>query len=174
MGKVNIIRKRPTRQRSTPAINRLVASGLLLGLLSGMSLLLPGTAVMAASSSVLSDAGPATMDIDILPGNADNTIDLGKQRLLPVAILGSANFDINDFNPRTLKLKAVGQNLVGKSDKTLCRQQDLNGDSYMDLVCDIKTIGFRVEPGDIKVIISAGTYQRLSLRAEGVIRYIVE
>jgi len=139
-----------------------------------MSLLLPGTAVMAASSSVLSDAGPATMDIDILPGNADNTIDLGKQRLLPVAILGSANFDINDFNPRTLKLKAVGQNLVGKSDKTMCRQQDINGDSYMDLVCDIKTIGFRVEPGDITVIISAGTYQRLSLRAEGVIRYIVE
>jgi hypothetical protein len=174
MEKVNIIRKRSTRQRSRTAVIRLKAGGLLLGLLSGMSLLLPGAAVIAATSSVLSDTGPASMDIDILPGNAENTIDIGKQRLLPVAILGSANFDINDFNPRTLKLKAVGQNLVGKSDKTLCRQQDLNGDSYMDLVCDIKTIGFRVEPGDIKVIISAGTYQRLSLRAEGVIRYIVE
>jgi hypothetical protein len=139
-----------------------------------MSLLLPGAAVIAATSSVLSDTGPASMDIDILPGNAENTIDIGKQRLLPVAILGSANFDINDFNPRTLKLKAVGQNLVGKSDKTLCRQQDINGDSYMDLLCDIKTIGFRVEPGDITVIISAGTYQRQSLRAEGVIRYIAE
>jgi hypothetical protein len=174
MEKVNIIHKRFTRQRSRTTINRLLASGLLLGLLSGMSLLLPGVAALAASSSVLSDSGPATMDIDILPGNAENTIDLGKQRLLPVAILGSATFDINDFNPRTLKLKAVGQNLVGKSDKTMCRQQDINGDSYMDLVCDIKTIGFRVEPGDITVIISAGTYQRLSLRAEGVIRYIVE
>ena len=174
MEKVNIISKQLTRQRSRPAITRPIAGRLLLGLLSIMSLLWPPAAVLAASSSVLSDVGPATMDIDILPGNAENTIDLGKQRLLPVAILGSANFDINDFNPRTLKLKAVGQNLVGKSDKTLCRQQDLNGDSYMDLVCDIKTIGFRVEPGDITVIISAGTYQRQSLRAEGVIRYVVE
>jgi hypothetical protein len=174
MEKVNIIRKPLNGQSSRPALNRPIAGGLLLGLLSIMALLWPGAAVIAATSSVLSDAGPATMDIDILPGNAENTIDLGKQRLLPVAILGSANFDINDFNPRTLKLKAVGQNLVGKSDKTLCRQQDINADSYMDLLCDIKTIGFRVEPGDITVIISAGTYQRQSLRAEGVIRYVVE
>ena len=49
--------------------------------------------------------------------------------------------DINDFNPRTLKLRAVDQNLVGKSDKTLCRQLDINADSHMDLLCDIKVIG---------------------------------
>jgi len=134
----------------------------------------PGAAALAASSTVLSDSGPAPMDIDILPGNDENTIDLGRQRVVAVAILGSADFNINDFNPRTLKLKALDQNLVGKSDKTMCRQQDINGDSYMDLVCDIKTIGFRVEPGEITVVISAGTYQKQSLRAEGVIRYVTE
>jgi hypothetical protein len=142
-------------------------------LLLGVSLW-PGAAALAASSSVLSDIGPEQMNIDILPGNDENTINLGRQRVVSVAILGSADFDINDFNPRTLKLKAVDQNLVGKSDKTMCRQQDINDDSYMDLVCDIKTIGFRVEPGDITVIISAGTYQKQSLRAEGVIRYVTE
>lgn len=166
MVNVNIAHKRSFQQRSRTTVERLLASGLLLGvwLYAGV----------AASSSLLSDTGPEQMKIDILPGNDDNSINLGNQRLLPVAILGSENFDINDFNPRTLKLRAVGQNLVGKSDKTLCRQQDINGDSYMDLVCDIKTIGFRVEPGDITVIISAGTYQRRSLRAKGVIRYIAE
>ena len=117
---------------------------------------------------------PETMNIDLLPGNADNTINLARQRLIPVAILGSASFDINDFNPRTLKLRAVEQNLVGKSDKTMCVQKDINNDSYMDLICDIKTIGFRIEPGDIEVIISAGTYQRLSLHATGVLRYVTE
>ena len=129
---------------------------------------------MASSAMLTGDQGPELMTVDVLPGNAENTIDLIRQRLLPVAILGSASFDVNDVNPRTLRLKAVSQNLVGKSDKTLCHQQDINEDSYMDLVCDIKMIGFGVQPGDIPVVISVGTYQRKSLRAEAVLKYLTE
>ena len=114
------------------------------------------------------------MTIDLLPGNPENTINLVSQRVIPIAILGSESFDINDLNPRTLKLRAVSQNLVGKSDKSLCRQLDINEDSYMDLLCDLKIIGFQVEPGDIAVVVKAGTYQRQSLSAEGVLRYLVE
>jgi len=135
---------------------------------------LVSTSAMASSSLLSGDQAPEQMTVDILPGNAENTIDLTRQRRLPVAILGSASFDVNDINPRTLRLKAVSQNLVGKSDKTLCHQQDINEDSYMDLVCDIKMIGFGVQPGDIPVVISVGTYQRQSLRAEAVLKYIAE
>ena len=127
-----------------------------------------------AASSLLSDGGPATMEVDLLPGNPQNTVDLGKQRLLPIVIYGSSSLDVNDLNPRTLSLEAETQNLVGKSDKSLCRQQDLNGDERMDLVCQIKTIGYRVQPGEIPVVIQAGTYQRQSLRAETLLRYVVE
>ena len=138
------------------------------------ALCVTGKAVGASpSSSLLSGGqGPGQMVIDILPGNPDNSINLAQQSIVTVAIMGSANLDINDVNPRTLKLKAVEQNLVGKSDKSMCRQQDIDGDSYKDLVCDIKTIGFRVKPGDIAVVISAGTYQGTSLRAEGVLRFV--
>ena len=135
---------------------------------------LVSTSTMANSSLLSGDQGPELMTVDILPGNAENTIDLTRQRLLPVAILGSVSFDVNDINPRTLRLKAVSQNLVGKSDKTLCHQQDINEDSYMDLLCDIKMIGFGVQPGDIPVVISVGTYQRQSLRAEAVLKYLAE
>ena len=129
----------------------------------------------AASSELLTTAPvPGSMIIDLLPGNPDNNIDLGRQRVVSIAILGSASFDINDLNPRTLKLRAVSQNLVGKSDKSLCRQLDINEDSYMDLLCDFKIIGFKIQPGDIPVVINAGTYQRQSLSAEGVLRYQVE
>jgi hypothetical protein len=129
----------------------------------------------AASSELLTTAPvPGSMIIDLLPGNSDNSIDLGRQRVVSIAILGSASFDINDLNPRTLKLRAVSQNLVGKSDKSLCRQLDLNEDTYMDLLCDFKIIGFKIQPGDIPVVINAGTYQRQSLSAEGVLRYQVE
>jgi hypothetical protein len=44
----------------------------------------------------------------------------------------------------------------------------------MDLLCDFKTIGFHIEPGDIAIVVNAGTYQRQSLSAEGVLRYPVE
>lgn len=129
----------------------------------------------AVSSELLTTAPvPGSMIIDLLPGNPDNNIDLGRQRVVSIAILGSASFDINDLNPRTLKLRAVSQNLVGKSDKSLCRQLDLNEDSYMDLLCDFKIIGFKIQPGDIPVVINAGTYQRQSLSAEGVLRYQLE
>jgi hypothetical protein len=129
-------------------------------------------AASLASSQLLTTAPVAgTMSIDLLPGDPENTINLVTQRLLPIAILGSASLDVNDLNPRTLKLRAVSQNLVGKSDKSLCRQQDINGDSYMDLICDIKTIGFHVEPGKIDVEVTIGTYQRQSLHATGVLTY---
>ena len=126
------------------------------------------------ASSLLSDGGPVSMEIDLLPGNPDNRVDLGRQRLLPIAIYGSESLDINDVNPRTLSLEAETQNLVGKSDKSLCRQEDLNGDSRMDLVCNIKTIGYRVQPGEIPVTINAGTYHRQSLRARTTLRYVVD
>ena len=135
---------------------------------------LVATASVASSHLPTTATSPGTMTIDLLPGNPDNTIDLASQRVIPVAILGSADFDINDLNPRTLKLRAVSQNLVGKSDKSLCRQQDINEDSYMDLLCDFKTISFHIEPGDIAIVVNAGTYQRQSLSAEGVLRYLVE
>lgn len=130
--------------------------------------------VAQAASSLLPDGGPATMTVDILPGNPENKINLSKQRLIAIVIFGSDNLNVNDVNPRTLKLEAVEQNLVGKSDKSLCRQQDINDDSHMDLICDIKTIGYRVQPGDIAVVIRAGTYHRESLRAEGMLRYYTE
>lgn len=137
--------------------------------------LILATSATAASSELITTASvPGSMTIDLLPGNPDNSIDLGRQRVVSIAIMGSASFDINDLNPRTLKLRAVSQNLAGKSDKSLCRQLDINEDSYMDLLCDIKIIGFKIQPGDIPVVINAGTYQRQSLSAEAVLRYQVE
>ena len=139
-----------------------------------VSLLLTTNAGAASSELLTAAPVPGSMIIDLLPGNPDNNIDLGRQRVVSIAILGSASFDINDLNPRTLKLRAVSQNLVGKSDKSLCRQLDINEDTYMDLLCDFKIIGFKIQPGDIPVVINAGTYQRQSLSAEGVLRYQVE
>ena len=126
---------------------------------------------VALASGLLSGDQPQTMQIDLLPGNPENVINLGTQRIVEVAILGSETLNVTDVNPRTLSLEATEINLVGKSDKSRCRVEDINADGFDDLVCDFKTIGYRVEPGDIPVVISGGTYQRLSLRAEAILRY---
>ncbi len=128
---------------------------------------------LLASTNLLSgDVDPEQMVIDILPGNDDNVVDLKKVRIIVVAIMGSATLDITDINPRTISLEAETQTLVGKTDKSLCETADINDDGFPDLVCKLKTIGFRVETGEIPVLISAGTYQRESLRARGVLRYV--
>ena len=125
-----------------------------------------------ANSNLLSeDLAPGQLLVDILPGNPDNSIDLKRERMVSIAILGSDSLNITDINPRTISLEATTQTLVGKTDKSLCNTTDINSDGFDDLVCDIKTIGYRVEPGDIPVVISAGTYQRESLRAESILRY---
>ena len=57
--------------------------------LLGVTLLALSSGI-ATASSLLPDGGLETMKIDILPGNPDNRIDLGKQRKVAVAIYGSA------------------------------------------------------------------------------------
>lgn len=166
---------RISTQTALTAKTRLLVAMTVLGAALGLAAMgLVATTSVASSHLPTTAPVPGAMIIDLLPGNPENTINLASQRIIPIAILGSADFDINDLNPRTLKLRAVSQNLVGKSDKSLCHQLDINGDSFMDLLCDFKTIGLHVEPGDIAIVINAGTYQRQSLHADGVLRYIVE
>ena len=142
MNNLNTFASRRSASTAPTGKHRLLSA---MTILTGVLCFVTGTSV--ASSHLLTTAqSPGTMTIDLLPGNPENTINLVSQRVVPVAILGSADFDINDLNPRTLKLRAVSQNLVGKSDKSLCRQLDINEDSYMDLLCDIKIIGFKIHP----------------------------
>ena len=78
--------------------------------------------------------------IDIKPGSDDNSINLCSNGAVPVAILGSETFNVNDINPDTLRLADAAVKVVGKKDpKTLCSVEDVNGDYYDDLVCHFNT-----------------------------------
>lgn len=45
------------------------------------------------------------MDIDIKPGSDLNCINLGSEGVVPVAILGSATFDVTEVNQTTLQFE---------------------------------------------------------------------
>ncbi len=87
-----------------------------------------GSTVYAVSTSVL------RVEIDIKPGSDPNSVNLKDQGLLPVAVLGSAMFDVTAIDETTLQLGGVIITTRGKAAKTAFSIEDVNGDGYPDLV----------------------------------------
>ena len=129
-------------------------------------------AITAQASKLFGEQGPTTMTIDIKPGSPENIVRAGAKRVIPIAIFGSSELDVIAINPRTIRLNGVDIMLVGKSDKSLCHQADINEDSYEDLVCDVRTTGYKVVEGEYTIILKAGTYNGESLRGEDRIRIV--
>jgi hypothetical protein len=129
-------------------------------------------AITAQSSSLFGGHGPAAMTIEIIPGDSKNIVRASSGRVIPVAIFGSSDLNVTAINPRSIRLNGVDVMLVGKSDKSLCRQTDINDDSYEDLVCDVHTTGFKVGEGEFKIILKATTYKGESLTGEDRIKIV--
>ncbi len=127
---------------------------------------------IAQSSRLFGGDPSSSMQIDIAPESEVNTISTRAGRVIPVAILGSPSLDVVSINPRTITLEGVDVMLVGKSDKSLCKQVDINGDGHLDLLCDVRTTGFRVNPGTFVFRLKAETYDKTSLRGEDHLRII--
>lgn len=129
-------------------------------------------AITAQVSDLFGDQGPTAMTIDIKPGDSKNVVRASSRRIIPVAIFGSSDLNVTSINPRTIRLSGVDVMLVGKSDKSLCRQADINDDSYQDLVCDVRVTGSRVGEGEFKIILKAATYNGESLRGVDRIKIV--
>ena len=128
---------------------------------------------MLAESSRLFGGDPSSsMQVDIKPDSEVNTITKNAGRVIPVAILGSPSLDVISINPRTIRLEGIDVMLIGKSDKSLCKQTDINADGHPDLLCDVRTTGFRVNPGSYTIRLKAETYDKTSLRGEDKLRIV--
>jgi len=128
----------------------------------------------AQASNLFGEHGPGVIKIDIKPDDADNIVRASSGRVISVAIFGSVDFDVITINPRTIRINGVDVMLVGKSDKSLCRRPaDINGDNHNDLVCDIRTTGFKVGEGEFKIILKAATYSGESLKGEDRIKVVL-
>jgi hypothetical protein len=72
--------------------------------------------------------------IDIKPGSDPNSINLGEQGKLTVAILGSLHLDVNTIDPTTIVLGGRGPVTRGKAQKLAISFENVNGDDHTDLV----------------------------------------
>ena len=138
----------------------------------GVSSLASPVLLLAQSGDLFVGDPSSTMQIDILPGLEENVITRNFGRSIPVAFLGSASLDVNSINPRTITFRGVDVLLVGKSDKSWCKLIDLNADGHPDLLCDVRTTGFRVDAATYTIEVQAETYNKNRLRGEDTLKIV--
>ena len=89
-----------------------------------------------------------TIDIDIKPGSDPNCFNNDGNGVIPVAILGSANFDVTQVDDSTVQLTGMAVKAVGKKGKLLSHIEDVNNDGFNDLVVQIEDTDGTFSVGD--------------------------
>ena len=86
---------------------------------------------------------PREVRIDIKPGSYPNSINKNGKGVIPVAILGSADFDVTQIDPSTLRFAGAEVRVKGNG-APQCSIEDVSGDfttpvgapdGFDDLVC---------------------------------------
>jgi hypothetical protein len=86
---------------------------------------------------------PIQVQIDIKPGSYPNCFNVNGHGVIPVAILGSADFDVTQVDVGTLEFAGLDVRVKG-NDKPQCSVEDVSGDftspegapdGHADLVC---------------------------------------
>ncbi len=78
--------------------------------------------------------------------------------MIPVAILGSAEFDVNSIDPATVMLEGLAVRVAGKSNKLLAHIEDVNSDGFDDLVCQVEDFDGVFELGDESATLTGELY----------------
>jgi hypothetical protein len=88
------------------------------------------------TNEVLAYSPVRIVSIDIKPGSDPNSINLGEQGLLPVAILGTQDFDVTTIDPDIIELGGVSLAERGsrKTPKLAYSLEDVDGDGFTDMI----------------------------------------
>lgn len=98
--------------------------------------------------------GDIRVGIDIKPGSYPNSINLGSNGVVPVAILGSADFDASEVDPFSVTLAGAVVRLKGKSGSA-GSLEDANGDGFLDLVVQVYTDELALTTGSAEAVLMA-------------------
>jgi hypothetical protein len=109
--------------------------------------------------------------IDIKPGSDINSINLGSHGVVPVAILGSIDFDAATVDPLTVTLSGAEVKVKGHSGNA-GSLEDVNGDGYTDLLVQVYTENLDLTIGEINAVLNAYTYAGPALTGSDSIRIV--
>jgi len=109
--------------------------------------------------------------IDIKPGSDSNSINLGSNGVVPVAILGKVDFDATTVDPSTVTLSGAEVKVKGHSGNA-GSLEDVNDDGYPDLVVQVYTENLELATGAVNAILNAYTYAGPALTGSDVIQIV--
>lgn len=86
------------------------------------------------------------VNIDIKPGSYPNCFNINGHGVIPVAILGSAEFDVSLIDQGTISFGGLDVRVRGNRGP-FCGSEDTNDDGFIDLVCQFVDDPNAWEPG---------------------------
>jgi hypothetical protein len=93
------------------------------------------------------------VDIDIKPGSDPNSINLGSEGVVPVAILGSETFDVTQIEQLSLELAGSDARQKGRHHR-IGAYEDVNGDGFMDLVVQFPVEDLELTEADTEATVT--------------------
>lgn len=111
--------------------------------------------------------------VDIRPGTRINPIIIGARGLVPVAILGAADFDPAAVDPAAVLLAGapVAKRPFGRN-RYMARMVDVNHDHIKDLLLLIVNEELNLQPGDTTAILTGETYDGSPITGEDSVKVI--
>ena len=136
----------------------------------------PGAGIICGQTSSLSpflaaERAPLAVAIDIKPGSYPNTINLGSNGVVPVAIMSTPTFDARTVDPTTVTLASAAVKLTGKG-KPIASFQDVNGDGRLDLVVQVETSALHLTSTDTIAVLKGKTFSGQPIKGSDSVRIV--
>ncbi len=112
------------------------------------------------------------VSIDIKPGSDPNSINLGSNGNIPVAIFGTDTFDVTTVDPATIMLADAGVKARGKKGDLMSSFEDVNEDGLLDLLIHIDTQSLVLSDDDVEALLTGETFDGLSISGTDAIRIV--
>jgi photosystem II stability/assembly factor-like uncharacterized protein len=109
--------------------------------------------------------------IDIKPGSYPNSINLGSNGKIPVAILSAEDFDATTVDPASVTLAGARIALKGKG-TYMYSFQDVNGDDRSDMVIHVLTNALELSSTDTMAELEGQTYSGQRIRGVDTVRVV--
>ncbi len=111
------------------------------------------------------------VQIDIKPGSYPNSINLGSNGNVPVAIFSTEDFDATTVDPTTVTLAGALVKLKGKA-TPMASFEDVDGDGLLDIIVHVDTQALSLGQGDTEAILEGETSDGKKIRGVDTVRII--
>jgi len=113
------------------------------------------------------------VDIDIKPGSYPNSINLGSNGNVPVAIFSTDDFDATTVDPLTVILAGASVRIKGKGTPQ-ASASDVDEDGLLDLIVHIDTSALQLSGTGTDAILEGETFDGQKIRGVDTVRIVQE